>query len=363
MNEYGFSSSEWEEDVRELRKRLAAAGMFLLAVLIFGIVGYWTIDPSASFVDALYMTVITLTTVGYGEVIDLSGRPGGRIFTVVLILVGMGGVLYFVSTATAFVVEGRLGHVFRKRRMEKAIEALSDHLIVAGSRGTALHTVRELVAVRRRVVLICDDPERVDALRRELPETPLLVGDPASEEVLEQAGVERASGLVACTESDKENLVVTLTARQLNPGLRIVSQVSDVESEAKIRKVGADAVVAPSLIGGLRLASELIRPTVVSFLDIMLRDRDLNLRVDEVELPEDADGIGTSLAEVDLPSFSDALLLAVKSPGEGWIYNPPGTRTLEGGDVLVLLGSPDDVLAVARKLGGRMVSRPISTPG
>lgn len=358
MDRHGISRSHWEEDVRRLRVRLAVGGLFLVAVLILGIVGYWTIDPTVGVVDALYMTVITLTTVGFEEVVDLTGRPGGRIFTVVLILVGMGAALYFVSTATAFVLEGHLGNVFRMRRMEKAIERLSDHLIICGSSGTALYTTLELVSVQRDVVVVCENAEAAEALHGHLPETPLVVGDPASDEVLTEAGVARAAGLVACTESDKENLVITLSARQLNPSLRIVARVSDVEAEQKIRKVGADAVVSPDLIGGLRLASELIRPTVVSFLDIMLRDRDLNLRVDEVRLTEGSSGVGRKVAELNLHEYSNALLLALQDSDGGWTYNPPGERRLEAGHVLVLLGSPTDVLRVSEELDGEMVSKP-----
>lgn len=329
-----------------------------MVVLLVGVVGYRMIDPGAGVVDALYMTVITLTTVGFGEIIDLSGSPGGRIFTVVLILVGMGGALYFVSTATAFVLEGHLGNVFRRRRMEKIIARLSDHLIVCGSAGTATYTAGELVSVQREVVVICEDPDAAEDLRQKFPDTPIIIGDPASDEVLLEAGIERAAGLVACTDNDKENLVVTLSARQLNPTVRIVARVSDVESEQKIRKVGADAVVSPDFIGGLRLASELIRPTVVSFLDIMLRDKDLNLRVDEVRIPEGCGSVGTKLHELDLGEGSDALLLALREPDGSWSYNPDDERSLEADHVLVLLGSPEDVLAACDAVGGEMVSKP-----
>ncbi|GMR11905.1 MAG: potassium channel protein [Gemmatimonadota bacterium] len=360
MNPYDAPQGDWEEDLRRLKARLSRVVFIMIAVIGAGTAFYGIIDPAAGWVDAFYMTIITLTTVGYGEIIDLSGSPGGRLFTAVLILVGMGAVFYFLTTATAFILEGHLGHVFRRRQVEKTIANLSDHLIVCGSGGTALYTAAELLAVMREIVIICDHAERWDHVRKELPDTPIVVGDPASDEILESAGIARAAGLVACTESDKENLVVTLSARQLNPSLRIVSRVADVDSSDKIRRVGADAVVSPNFIGGLRLASELIRPTVVSFLDTMLRDRDANLRIDEVTLPPGSSAVGKEIRALDLGRISNALLVACREPSGQWCYNPPAGMTLAEKSVLILLGSPSEIRAVCDHVGGAMISRPVA---
>lgn len=360
LDDFGLYDPGFEEDLRLLRRRLAVGALFILGVIVAGVIGYWTIDPTASFVDALYMTVITLTTVGYTEIIELAGHPWGRIFTIVLILVGMGGVLYFVSTATAFVLEGQLGHVFWRHRMDKEIDRLDDHFIVCGSGDTAVYAGEELQAVRRPFVLVCEDAERVGSLRQRLQDAPVVVGDPAGDETLRSAGIERAAGILACTDSDKDNLIVTLTARQLNPGIRIVSQVSDVAQEQKVRKVGADSVVSPTFIGGLRIASEVLRPTVVSFLDQMLRDKDRNLRIDEVRIPEESPAVGERIGAIDLAAVSDALLLACRLPGaqDRWIYNPPPDQEVVPGLTLILMGSPADVEAVRREVDGRTVSPP-----
>ena len=354
--------SEWEEDVRELRLRLGVAALFLLAVLVFGVIGYKVIDPSAGWIDVIYMTVITLTTVGFTEVVDLTAHPGGKIFTVFLILTGMGGVLYFVSTATAFVLEGQLGHVFWRRRMEKKIARLSGHLIVCGSSGSAMYTAEEFRSIRRHLVVICNEPEMREKVRAQLGEVPVLIGDPTSEEVLERAGVDKAVGLVAATKSDKDNLIVTLTARQMNPSIRIVSSVSDIHAEQKMRNAGADAVVTPSFIGGMRLASELIRPTVVSFLDVMLRDRDLNLRIEEIRIPEGAPVIGKTLSDLHIGERSGALLLACRLNEERWLYNPPSTQEVREGMTLILMGSPDDIRTLCREFGAETLSLPTATP-
>lgn len=248
--------------------------------------------------------------------------------------------------------------------MEKRIADLADHLVVCGSGPTAAYAVEELTAVDRDVVLVGPDAGRIEEIRPELDEDlPRVEGDPASDDVLRKAGVERAAGLVACAEDDRENLVITLSARQLNPDLRIVSRIGDVEAAEKVRRTGADSVVSPDHIGALRLASELIRPTVVSFLDEMLRDRELNLRVDEVRVPEGSAAVGRTLEEAGIQEGSDALLLAVRTSGDEWVYNPPPTREIRAGERLVFLGTPADARAVCERVEGERVAGPSAGGG
>ncbi len=357
MNIYEPTAPDWEDDLRELRVRLLAALVFMVAVTLVGTVGFHIIDPSSGWVRSFFMTAITLTTVGYGHEVQLDSN-GALIFTAALILVGMGGVLYFVSTATAFILEGQLGHVFRRRRMEKELASLTNHLIVCGSGPTTLYAAQELVSVRRSVVLIVDTPEAAAHALAELPDLHVVVGDAGSDDILEAAGVERAAGLVACTDSDRENLVVSLSARQMNPNIRIVSRVQDVGSTDKVRKVGADAVVSPDFIGGLRLASELIRPTVVTFLDVMLRDKDLNLRIEEVRIPQGSSSVGRALESLALDTVKGALLLAVRAADGTWQYNPDGGLVVQAGSVLVFMGSPEVARALSAHVDGEMTSAP-----
>lgn len=361
MDVFPQPQQDWDQDIRELGVRLTAAALFLVAVLLVGTVGFRIVDPHATWLDALYMTTITLTTVGYGEMVDLSGNAGGRIFTIVLILSGMGGVLYFLSTATAFVLEGQLGHVFWRRRMERKSAHLSNHIIVCGSGSTAIYAAAEIRAVKRPMVMICDDPEWLDVARTELKGVPIVVGDPSSEEILQKAGLDRARGFVACTRSDKDNLLVTVLVRQMNPSIRIVARVTDIHWASRVEKAGADAVVAPTLIGGLRMASELIRPTVVSFLDQMLRDKNLNLRIEEVRIPPSSPFVGKPLDDLGLRSSSNAMLLACRF-GETWRYNPPEDLEITPDMVLILMGSPEDVRAVCDSVEGEIMAPPTTNP-
>lgn len=354
---YEPNAREWEADLRELRGRLTKASAFLVLVTLVGIVGFSVIDPDAGVIRAFYMTAITLTTVGYGEVVSVD-TDAARLFTSVLILVGMGGTLYFVSTVTAFIIEGQLGHVFQRKKMERELAGLEGHMIVCGSGATAIYAVTELATVQRPVVLVAASDSEAQEFNEDGPDVPVIVGDPTDDDVLWAAGIGRAEGLIACAESDNQNVVITLTARQLNPGIRIVARLQDVDQEAKIRKVGADAVVSPQHIGGLRLASELIRPTVVTFLDEMLRDRDRNLRVEEISIPEGAPTVGRRIRDLGLEKLPGILLLAIKD-AEGWEYNPDRDHTVQAKTSLVFLGSPDDAKALRDRLGG---PRPTDLP-
>lgn len=276
--------TEADRQLAEIKQRLLTAGVAVLAVFSVGVAGYTIIGHGKHrFVDSLYMTVITLTTVGYGEIIPMENNPAGRIFTMFLLLFGMGILVYFVSAITAFLVEGQLEHVFWRKRMRQAIAELKHHVIVCGAGVVAGHLIEELVRVQRPVVAVIPQgsaPPQLDVPQ----ELPHIVGDAADEDVLAEAGLARADGLVAALELDRDNVLVTLTARQMNPAVRIVAMLVDPRHEGKLRRAGADSVVSPFLIGGMRMASEMIRPMVVTFLDTMLRDRDRNLRVEEVRV-------------------------------------------------------------------------------
>jgi len=342
-----------DQVLAEIRRRLFTAGVAVLVVFGIGAAGYWIIGRGEHrLLDSIYMTVITLTTVGYGEIIPLDSHPGGRVFTMVLLLFGMGILVYFASAVTAFLVEGQLGQVFWRKRMRQAIAALKDHYIVCGAGAVAGHVLEELMRVQRPVVAIVPPgaaaPQVVAG--KELLQ---VTGDPADEEVLREAGVLRAAGLVPALESDRDNVLVTLTARQLKPDVRIVAMLADQRNEAKLRRAGADAVVSPYRIGGMRMASELIRPVAVGFLDQMLRDRDKNLRVEEVRIGAGSPAIGRKVGELGVDEQPGVLLLALVVPGsEGYQYKPEAGERVAEGATLVVMGGPKSVADLRRRYGG-----------
>ena len=246
------------------RERLLQIVILLIGVIAFGTLGYQLIEAWSAF-DALYMTVITVASVGFMEVHPLS--PAGRAFTMVLIVVGLGTVAYGLGTITAFWVEGDLSHIWEKRLMERRIASLRGHVIVCGGGETGRAIARELLATRTPFVVIEMDPGQEPALRKLGPDFLYILGDATDPGVMREAHVETARGLIACMPSDKDNLFTMLTARELNPQVRIVTRVGSDDSRSKLIRAGADAVVSSKTIGALRLASEMLRPHVVSVLD------------------------------------------------------------------------------------------------
>jgi voltage-gated potassium channel len=320
-------------------RRFVWAAVILIAIVLIGTVGYWFIGGRQySFVDTLYMTVITITTIGFAEIIDLSGNLGGRIFTIFIAISGVGTMAYIVTNITALIVEGQLTESFRRRRMEKIAGNYKDHYIVCGLGRVGCYIANELHATRRPHVVVDVNKSNVGGSLESFRDEVFIEGDATDSDTLLRAGVEKAAGLFAVAGDDNQNLVVSLTAKQLNPKLRVVARCNDMRNSQKMKKAGADAVVSPCAIGGLRMASEMVRPTVVSFLDIMLRDREKNLRVEELPVPESL--VGRPISALNLKRFPHVLLLAVRTR-EDWVYNPSESYVIDQKNTLVFMTTPE----------------------
>ena len=222
--------------------------------------------------------------------------------------------------------------------MEKMVNNYRDHFIVCGLGAKGSYIASELYGTRRPCVIVDADKEVVEKALQSLPDQIVLEGDATNNDTLIKAGIERAKGLFAVTGDDNQNLVISLTAKQANPRVRVVAHCTDINNEEKIKRAGADAVVSPDFIGGLRMTSEMIRPTVVSFLDMMLRETDRNLRVEEISLPDAF--IGKAISALDLKRHPQTLILAVKTE-DGWIYNPPRDYVIRIADILVYISTPE----------------------
>lgn len=331
-----------------LRQRLVVASGLLILVLMVGVTGYMILE-GWNFLDSLYMTIISLTTVGYGETRKLTSI--GRVFTMFLLLSGMGILAYGIGTFTAFLVEGHLSNFLRIRSMQKRIKRLHDHFILCGFEGEAHYVLEEFNKTQTPLVVIAKD---IEMLEKNFPERDMLYveGDPTKEQVLKMANIENAKGLITALQSDSENLLVVLSARELAPQLRIISGVFDRDNLHKFQRVGADATVMASFIGGLRMASEAIRPTVVSFLDTMLRETDITLRIEEVKVLEGWEYAGKTLREIHFPSHTDLVIVAVKPSGSvKYVYNPKSDYVVSEGDVLIVIGSLDQIFGLRKYLG------------
>ncbi|HEY7954404.1 MAG: potassium channel family protein [Polyangia bacterium] len=339
----------------KLRERILVATLALGAVFLLGTFGFWSLGEAYlprnpwSLADCAFFTVTTITTVGFAELPHLARVPGARVFTVAVLLVGLGVALYCVSAFTTYFIEGEFSKGRMRKRMARTLEALTDHIIVCGVGTTGIHVVEELISTGWPVVAIDVDErhlERAQTLSAGL--LPTLQGDATEDAVLERAGIRRARGLVAALTDDKMNLFIVVTARELNPRLKIVAKGVDVKAADKLRHAGADCVVNPAFIGGSRMVSEMIRPQVVEFLDLMLRDKEKNLRIEEVTVPSGSPLSGKPLADAQIRQYTNLLVVALRERPRGdepgrFLYNPGPETEISEGMALIVLGETDGV--------------------
>lgn len=325
------------------------SALALCATILLGAVGFSSIGGTRwSFGECLYMSLISATTVGYGETLPgMEQVPLARIWACIVILLGVAVFGIAASMLTAFIVESDLHSVFRKKAMRKHIEALNGHVIVCGIGSTGGHVLREMLVTKTPVVVIEIDPARTQAMAASVAPTELLfiTGDATDDAILEEAGIRRASGLVCALPDDKDNLFVVVSARGLNQKIRIVTRGHDPRTADKLRKAGAHAVVSPNFIGGMRLASEVLRPNVVEFLDVMLRDRQAALRLEEVVVTPGSPLVGKTLASSGIRGASSVLVLAIRAPEtRAFAFNPMADTEIIVGSTLVVMGNVDEVI-------------------
>jgi len=328
-------------------RQLVTAGGILAAIVVLGAAGYHVLGGGAwPWGDCFYMTFITLSTVGFAETLHgMEHTPFARAWTVGLILLGSGTLVYFVSTLTAFIVEGDLGGAIRRNRMQKRIDALTKHIIVCGAGTTGEHVVSELIATATPFVVVDVSESRLSHMQQVHGEERVLfvIGDATDDDVLKRAGIERCRGVLAAITDDKSNLFVTITARALNSGARIVAKAVEHSADPKLRRAGADGVVSTNFIGGMRLVSEMIRPRVTQFLDDMLRDKEQNLRIEEATIPEGSPLVGLALRDTAIRKVADVLILAIRDTSGETRHNPRPDTQLAAGMTLIVLGSTRDV--------------------
>jgi voltage-gated potassium channel len=328
-------------------RRLLGA-IFVLGILVLaGTVGFHMLGHGRwSFGECAYMTVITLSTVGFGELHNMNQVPGARALTVGLIVSGVGALAYVQGNLTALLVEGVIGQAWRRNRMKKAIGGLRNHTVVAGVGSTGRHVIEELIATRMPFVVIDRDRPHLERVSEDLLDGKLLYvhGDATDDHVLELANVREAQGVIAALTHDKDNVFVTLSARSLNPTARIIAKAVEDTSMAKLMKAGATSVVSPAQIGGRRMASELVRPEVNEFLDQMLRDKDKNLRLEEIVIPAGSPFSGRTLKDTPIRRETRLLVVAVRGEDRVFSYNPDPEFVLEAGMTLIVMGDASNVI-------------------
>ncbi len=339
-----------------MNRRLKVLSLLFGVIFAAGIIGFYTLGRIAGMeppvLECAYQTVITLATVG-NKTPMLADVWYGQIFIILLIMSGMGIILVFATTVTAFFVEGEMRNIYRRKKMDKALDKLENHIIVCGAGDTGGYIIEELIGSRHPFVIVDISEERIDRISEQHPKTfvPFVVGLAADDEVLNRAGIARASGIVVALPDERDNLFITVTARQTNPKVRIVVRATDAQAEQRLTRAGADAVVSPARIGGLRMASEIARPQVTSFLDNMLRSSDKPLRIEEIRLSTSCNMVGKALRDTNLRSEADLLVLVIRDPsGEHFLYNPPPEHVLEDSSTLIVLGPIESVHRIRNNL-------------
>ena len=317
-----------------------AASLVLVGTVAFASRPGWSVG------EAAWMTVITITAVGYEEVRELDAVS--HFIATALLAGGITLMGLWFALLTAAIVEMDLAQVFRIRRTMKRLEDLRDHVVVCGAGRTGRQVVRELIDAGTPYLVVEKSPERAETLRDEFPDGVVLEEDATRDETLVEARIGTARGLVACLSQDTDNLFVCLSARDLQPNLTIVARAFDEQTMQKLYIAGADHVVSPNLTGGIRMAAMLLRPEVVSFLDVVTRGEGLSLRLEELRIPPRSALAGSTLAEAQIPQKTGLIVIAMRHRDERgvegpWSYNPGPREELRPGDVLIVMGSSDQI--------------------
>ncbi len=324
-------------------------GLLLLVVVAVGTVGFMLLE-GFSLLDALYMTVITISTVGYGEVRQL--HADGHIFVILLILSGLMVVGYTLTSLGRAVVEGSLQRFVGRKRMLREIGSMRGHIIVCGYGRVGKTICKELTSEKVNFVVVERDADQAEWLASKGYK--VVVGDATEDEVLEEAGVLKARGLVAVAARDVDNLYIVMSAREMcaheNPGLLIVSRASDVRELRKIRTAGADQVISPYNIGGVRIAQALLRPAVYEVMDLLSSSGEMELSLEDISLNEDMSLVGRALRDTNIRQEFNLIIIGVKKPDGSLVFNPGPEHVLEVGDELITLGSRDQLDRFIRSL-------------
>jgi voltage-gated potassium channel len=321
------------------QQRFAIAAALILFVISGGVAGYMLIEEW-SFSDSLYMTMITLTTVGFTEVNPLT--EAGRHFTIVFLIFSIGTVGYSITTVITFLFEGQFAFAMKERRMNRMLKRVKNHYIICGCGDIGSEVALEFKRVGEKFVVVDKNPSSSEL--GDDPDVPFVTGDAVEESVLKEAGIERAKGLIAALPEDTGNVFVVLTARQMNPGLKIVSKASDELTKRKILKAGADRVIAPYQIAGRRIASTILRPSVVNFLDVFVDGGDVSMRIEEFVIDPSSKLAGKTLLDSNIGQHTGVVVLGIMSGNGDARTNSSGASQLSSviirpDDVLIAMGS------------------------
>ena len=341
-----IGNGDTQEVFQRARFSIGIALIAFSVIMAIGTVGYKHLGGAETdWLDALYMTFLMVATIGYGAGVEIWRRPEVEIFTMAIAFAGIATMTYFFSSVTAIVLASDFDKSLRRRRMDKTINKLRDHYILCGFGRVGRNVAQELEATHRHYIAIDEVVEKLEAYAEKRSGMLYVHGDAVDDDILLEANIEHAKGVFAITGDDSRNLMIALTAKQLAPGTRVVVRCNEMRNADKMKKAGADAIVSPNFTGGMRIASAMIRPHVVSFLDEMLRTEH-RVRVEEVVVPDDF--VPKTIGELGLKG-SSYILLAVRSAGD-WLFNPPADFLVQPGHTLIAMASPQGRFEIESRL-------------
>ncbi len=325
---------------------LLKAFVGIAIIIAVGTFGYHFIE-GWTFLEGLYMTVITITTIGFKEVRELS--DSGRIFTLVIIFSGIGMVTYALVTGSRMIIEGEIQNILSRRRYMKTIEKIHDHFIICGYGRMGSFICQQLHARGIPFVVVENRPELQDKIMED--GFFLSPGDATEEAVLIDAGIHRARGLVSVVQTDADNVYVVLTARELNPNVEIIARAGEESAEKKLLRAGATRVISPYRIGGMRLVMGIIKPAVMSFLELAMDHRKLDVELEEVRVAQNSSYSGKKLIDTDIRRELNLIIIAIKKFDGGMVFNPGPETVIENNDTLIAMGDKDNLKALEKEAG------------
>ncbi|MFZ5905881.1 MAG: potassium channel family protein [Nitrospirota bacterium] len=328
--------------MEKLKRKLILASLFIVCIITFGTAGYMIVEEW-NFFDSLYMTIITLTTVGYREIHVLSRN--GQIFTIVLLIGGVGAVFYILGIGAKILIEGELHEIYGRKRLEKRLMLLKDHYIICGYGRMGKIIARELHHKKFPCVVIEKSLNLVNGKEDIL----IIEGDATNDELLKRVGIERAKCLISVLPTDAENLYVVLSARGLSPGLFIVARAGIEGAEQKLLRAGADRVVSPYHIGGLRIAHTVLKPAVVDFIEFATRSGNIDLQMEEITIREGSKLAGLTLDQCGIGRDLGIIIVAIKQVNGEMKFNPTFRTVIEAGDTLIAVGETSRMTLLERK--------------
>ena len=310
--------------------KLLISVALIISIIVIGTVGY-TVIEGWKLSDSLFMTIITITTVGYQEVHDLS--PKGEIFTIFLLILGVGIIFYILSLEAKLIVEGQLKGIFERRKLKKKIDELRNHFIICGYGRMGKTVARELIEKGADLVVIENDPKEIDN-----DNIPMIEEDATADDSLISAGIGKAKGVVSLLPTDAENLYIVLSARELNQDINIVTRAKDEGAENKLLRAGANKVVSPYHAGGVKIANMLLKPSVVDFLEFATKYENFELQIEEIMVEEKSKFVQKTLEESAIGKDIGVLIVAIKNSLGAMILNPSSETVIETGDTLIAMG-------------------------